>query len=213
MDPVEAPASRDKVEQLLQEAHLRRMRKQWAEAEDSCREALEIDPDEPAAGEMLGDLLYDKGSYSEALVAYRRALEHAPTQTVLEEKIGRAVLAEQQDESDRLDAIATLARPSRAGTARRNALVTLLLCLICPGAGQLFLGQYLKGGILLGVGLVSLITGWNDLMKFWLGIMGMLPRTTRVNDILALVGFVGIAVYIYSLVDAAAQADRSRKRS
>src|SRR5688500_9517480 len=70
MEPV-ANERREAGERLLREANVLRIRKQYAEAEERCRAAVELLPDDVSALEMLGDLLYDKGSLEEARDHYQ----------------------------------------------------------------------------------------------------------------------------------------------
>jgi tetratricopeptide (TPR) repeat protein len=212
MEADPAVERREQVDRLLREAHLLRVRRQWAEAEMRCREALQVDPQDITATEMLAEFLYDKGSYDEALTLLRAAAEREPDRAPLEEMIGRCVLAKQQDEHERAEALATLEGGVARTMRRGNALVGVLLSLICPGGGQMFYGQYLKGGILMASGILAFIIGWNDMAKFFLGLAGMLPAGREIAGLQAGIGMAGIAVYIYSLLDAAAAADRGRKR-
>ena len=213
MDGSTATDKQARVEQLLRDAHIQRMRQQWAAAETLCREALELDPDDVMGQEMLGDLLLDKGSCGEALESYRKAFEKQPEKVALEEKIARAVLLKGEEERQRLDAELMLSSPGSKLERKRSATIATLLSLLCPGAGQLFTGQYVKGGILLGVGVLSLFLGGPDLIKFILGIAGILPKTEEVVDLLAMLGLVGVLVWLYSLLDAAGQAGRSARKA
>lgn len=200
------------VERLLRDAHLARMRQQWSISETLCRKALELAPADAMGLEMLGDLLHDKGSVEEALALYRKALEQQPAKASLEEKIARAVLQKDQDERDRVAAQLFLDSPGNVKERKRNATMALLLSLVCPGAGQIFNGQYVKGGILLVVGLISLFFGAPDMMKmFVVFAAGRSPAPP--NGMLASLGVLGFLVWLYSLLDAASQAGKKPKNN
>jgi len=206
-----AADGQSRVEQLLRNAHVHKLRQQWGAAETLCRQALELEPDDPLAQEMLGDLLASQGGVDEPLELYKKSFEKQPQKSILEEKIARLVLQKDRDEHERLAAQLLLSSPKAAQHHKRHGTVVLLLSLLCPGVGQFINGDTLKGGILLAVGLSALLLGGWDLAKFGMVMMGVrLPRGEAVNDVMAVVGMVGIAVYIYSLLDAAAQAAKPK---
>src|SRR4051794_36321379 len=108
-----------RAEQLLREAHILRMRGQWAAAETACRQALELTPEDTLGQEMLGDLLIEKGSLDEALDVYRKAFEKQPAKASLEEKIARAVLQKGEEAHDRLAAELMLNAPGSKAERKR----------------------------------------------------------------------------------------------
>lgn len=202
-----------RVEQLLRDAHIQRMRKQWAAAETLCREALAVAPNDAMGQEMLGDLLLEKGSLDEALELYRRALVLQPSRAVLEEKIARAVLQQDAERRTRTEAELFLSSPRKTAERTRGVTIAILLSLLCPGAGQLMLGQYVKGGIMLAVGLLGILLGSLDLLKFFLGMSGTLRRgEAPPNPMLTMLGLLGLIVYVYSLLDTASQASKRKVR-
>jgi tetratricopeptide (TPR) repeat protein len=213
LEPPSAEEERQqRVEQLLRDAHLQRMRQQWAAAEALCRQALELNSEETLAQEMLADLVADRGEVDEAIALYRRALEKQPQKAVLEEKIARLALRKGEAELERLGALMALEGPKRPNERKRSAIIAVLLSLVCPGAGQYFLGQRGKGILLFGVGTLALVVGIPDLFTMVLGLANLLPRYARPpNDFLAWIGIMGAAVWLYSLLDASAQAGKIEK--
>jgi len=210
-DPAEL---KTRVEQLLRDAHLHRMRRHLGAAEALCREALELEPDDPQGLEMLGDLLAEDEKLDEALERYRRAFEQQPQKAILEEKIARVVLRKGEEEHERIAALLALETPRRKGEGQRNALIAVLLASVMPGAGQVFLGQRGKGIAICVLGLLPLIFGINDLFKFFLGMAGLLPKhAPPPNEFLVVLGFVGVAVWLYGLLDTSAQAAKAAKRA
>ncbi len=200
-----------RVEQLLRQAHIQRLRGQWVPAETLCRKALELAPDDVMGVEMLGDLLVEKGSYRDAAALYRKAFAAAPERASLEEKIARTALMIGEEEQERIAAQMLLNSPSRKSERKRNATIATLFSLLCPGVGQLFLGQRVKGGILLAIGLISLVFGSGELVKLLVAFSGGLPRGESINQFLAALGILGVLVWLYSLLDASAQAGRNLK--
>jgi tetratricopeptide (TPR) repeat protein len=206
-EPAEVPT---RVERLLRDAHIQRLRRQWSAAETLCRQALELAPDDVMGLEMLGDLLLDKGSTDDALDSYRKAFERQPKAS-LEEKIARAVLVKGEEERARLEAQVLLNSPFSKAERKRNATLAVLCSVLCPGLGQMVLGQYQKGALLAGSGVLALFFGSTELAKFMFGLMGAPLRGEPVNGALAMLGMLGILVYIYSLLDASAQAGKVKQ--
>jgi tetratricopeptide (TPR) repeat protein len=199
--------ARGRVEQLLRDAHINRMRGQWSSAETLCRQALALVPEDVMGLEMLGDLMAEKGELEDALVAHRKALALQPEKPSLEEKIARIVLLKEEDEREREAVQLMLNSPRGKNARKRNVTLAILLSVLCAGAGQLFNRQYVKGAILLTVWVLSMF-GWGEALKLLLGLSGPLPRGETVNDTLAVMGLIGFAVYVYSLLDASSQAGK-----
>jgi len=205
-----APQTQSRVEQLLRDAYLLRMRQQWGAAEELCRQALELAPEDVQGLELLGDLLTEKGSEAQALETYRKAFELQPLKASLEEKIARAVLRKAEDERERLQAQLMLSKPVSGKQKKRNQTMAVLLSAICPGGGQMLNGQYVKGGIFLGLGLLTLGFGGTHAFTMLLSMAGPLPPgSEEPNGMLAALGMVGVMIWFASLMDAAAQAGKA----
>jgi len=207
-----APTDAKRAENLLRDAHIQRMRQQWAAAETLCRQALELVPEDLMGLEMLGDLLLDKGSTENALETYRKALALAPEKASLEEKVARVVLLRAEEERERLEAQLLLTNPRKKGQARRNTLAAILLSVLWPGAGHLFLGQTRKGLFLIAIWAVFLLSGSVlEFTKMLIGFAGLLPRGEQVNDVLAGFGIMGLLDWLYGLIDVTAASGQGRK--
>ena len=213
MDPTMVPETDPRAEQLLRDAYLLRMRQQWGAAEELCRKALELAPDDLQGLELLGDLLTEKGSDDEALAVYRRAFELHPEKASLEEKIAKAVLRKAEEERQRVEAQLLLNSRTNPKRRKRNQTVAVLLSVVCPGGGQFFNGRYVKGGAFLVLCLLCLGIGCGDAMKLMIGMAGVLPRGVEVNGLLATLGMVGGLSWLASLLDASAQAGKSGNRA
>ncbi len=73
-----APADLDpkaRVHNLLTQANLCRLRKQWTEAIDFCVSVLRIAPDDLAAHALLGDIYRDQGKWEDAIQWYRMTFD------------------------------------------------------------------------------------------------------------------------------------------
>jgi tetratricopeptide (TPR) repeat protein len=215
MEPTASP-DQARVEQLLRDAHIQRMRGQWVAAEDLCRKALEIDPDDAMGREMLGDILFQKGAWDDSLEAYRAAFEKQPQKGSLEEKIARVVLRKDEDERERLATELLLTSPTAPAEAKRNATLAILLSLALPGLGQaLVYRQHVKGGILVFLSLVSLVLGGlQELMKMLLVFAGSGGRGSAApNDMLAALGLLHVLVWLYAIIDASNAPGKKKRAS
>lgn len=197
------------VEKLLRDTHIQRMRGEWGAAETLCRKALELSPDDVMGIEMLGDILHEKGCTQEALDLYRKAFATQPEKVCLEDKIARLVLEVAEEQRQRDAAHLLLSAPIDKEARKRNATLVVLLSLCCPGLGQIFAGDNLKGGILLVTGLTALFIGGGDLFAFMMRFL--MDHRAEINDLRAAVGMVGLLAYIYSLLDACGRASRVDK--
>ncbi len=74
------------IERLLLEANLYRMRGNLVLAEETCRKALSLKPQDPSLLEFLGDLQAAQGDVDSARATYKTALSLKPGDPTLEEK-------------------------------------------------------------------------------------------------------------------------------
>ena len=215
MELFEPTGPKARVEQLLREAQLQRMREQWSAAELLCREALEIAPEDTQGLEMLGDLQVGKGDLDTALEHYRKALELQPQRVALEEKIAHLVLLKDQEERDKIAAQFLLDSPPSKADQKRFTAVAVLLSAVFPGGGQLLMGQYVKGGVLMAAFAVGMVLGVPDLYKL-LGSLSAMPGShapvVHPNPFFAMLGLLSIVVWFYSLLDASSQAGKSSRK-
>ncbi len=200
----------EQAERLLREANVLRLRKQYAEAETRCREALELVPDDVVGLELLGELLYDKGSLREASDLYQKVLELQPGRASAETRLARVILEQGERDHERLRAQSLLTTGSSLSTRERKnrVLLSTLLSLVFAGAGQLYNGDYVKAGVLAVVYLVGWAVGIPVLIQMGLVFMG--AKTPLPPDIgwRAAVGLVAVFAWIYGLLDAPARASR-----
>ena len=72
------PADADN-EQLLADANVLRLRKEWRAAVEKCTQALELDPRDPEAHSLLGRIYEDKGDIDEAIRWLQMAVDLSPS--------------------------------------------------------------------------------------------------------------------------------------
>lgn len=144
--PVELSASeRRQIEQWLREAHMLRVRGQWNGAMEGVQRVLALDPNEAAALEMKGDLHAEHGDMDEALAAYQQAVGEGTPSSLLEEKIARALVLQEETERARLvEQFAYQPTASPVDQKRRRSIIMLVAMLVMFGlvilAGSLILG-------------------------------------------------------------------------
>jgi tetratricopeptide (TPR) repeat protein len=132
------------AESLMRDAAMLRRREKYGEAEQKCRQALQLVPKDAAALEFLGDLLQGVAKIDEALAAYKRAVEADSRRSSAERKYGDLLMRQQ-----RWSAVDPEAVP-------KNPLFAILLSLLFPGLGQLHNGDTGKGIFFLLVDVVCI---------------------------------------------------------
>ncbi|MHB0912052.1 MAG: tetratricopeptide repeat protein [Armatimonadota bacterium] len=207
--PLDFESERE-VERLLALANLQRMRGQWTEAEETLAKALAIAPGDVTLREMLGDVLAECGKLDQALAEYHAGLQSSPGKASLEKKHAKMVLAIGEKEHEKALAKDMLENPAKYNLRRRKPGTALLIALV-PGLGQIYNGEYVKGGVISGM-----------VLLFFIAMAAMqtpYPSTTYsitdllhfTNPLVLLVGFLAFIAYIYGLIDAPITADKSRK--
>lgn len=187
------PQERMRADSLLTAANVARRRGNFKEAEQRCREAIELTPQDAAALELYGDIFQSVGRVDDALFAYERAKEADPNRASAEKKYAELMLL-QNREIERL----------REEFIPRNANVAVLFSALMPGAGQVYNGEPLKGFLIfLTMVVCLLVLGWTGL-----GFPGSEGRISA-----SLVFFVALAAltYIYAVVDANIIARRGKR--
>ncbi|MHB0999956.1 MAG: DUF5683 domain-containing protein [Armatimonadota bacterium] len=196
------------LDRLLALANVQRLRSQFVDAEDTCRKALEIAPEDVQIREMLADILQERGMIDDALKEYKAAMELAPGKASLETKYAKLIIEIAERERDRAIAQDMINNPRKYTTRKRNAGLAMLCSAIVPGLGQFYNGEMIKAGVIFGVFLLfvgiwaSLQTGYNNI-----GSMQDLISTT--SPIVLILGFIAGFVYIYGIFDAAIMAGKS----
>jgi tetratricopeptide (TPR) repeat protein len=204
-DPRESPSTvraaggflaQEEARRQMTAAHIALRRGQTAEAQRVVQEALARNPDDTEALELWGDIQLSLSRFEEAATTFKQVLQHDPARTTAEAKLARATL--RKSETQRKESLGiTYASENRAFMQRntradRGANIGLAVAsAILPGLGQIFGGQFVKGGILLAIYAVGCVL---------LTVAG-LKMPLNAAAIIALV--VMTADGIYAVVDAA----------
>lgn len=200
---------REAAERLLLEANVLRLRRQFAEAETRCREALELSPEDLGGMEMLAELLHEKGDLTEARDLCQRILDLEPGRPSAEKKLGLVILELDEIENQRMMAQALLASGATSRSERkRRVSISLLLSLLWAGAGQFYNGEHVKAAILAGVFLIGLVVGGPPLLELIVVISAPRFRLAPDTGWRAVFGIVALLVYVYSLIDAPVRAQK-----
>lgn len=206
MDPSQtSPQSREQLDGLLREANVLRLRRQFGEAEDRCRQALEISPRDLDSLEMLGDLLYEKGNLAEARELFERSQEILPGRDEVETRLAKIILEQGERDHQRAMTQSLLMTSSAAERETKNRVIlSALISLIFAGGGQVYNGEYVKAAILGGVYLLGwVVNGIPDLLRLIYLMMG--GRGSGLDPDYgwrAAVGMVAVFAWVYSLLDA-----------
>ncbi|MFQ6131405.1 MAG: tetratricopeptide repeat protein [Armatimonadota bacterium] len=152
---IEEQLRRDRIDRLTTAATVFRNRGDVESALTACQELLALDPENLDAREILADVLVENQKHDQAMAEYRRIFEADPSRTSVERKIAELALREgelRHQEQRRQQLLQDPTKRDRTGGVR---IGTAWLCaVICPGLGQLYLREYVKGLIILGVSLV-----------------------------------------------------------
>ncbi|HUV05578.1 MAG TPA: hypothetical protein VMX94_10780 [Armatimonadota bacterium] len=197
------------VERLLASANLHRMRGELMYAEERCREALGVSPEDVAIRETLGDILHERGKLDAALSEYRDAVELAPGSSSLETKLAKVALEIAERERQRAVAQGILESP-HGYTRRERSPVTAVLLAIVPGLGQFYNGDLVKALVIWGV-LVLFLASWRLQRPYPGSIKHVRELLYYTNPLILVLGVLFVIVYLYGLIDAAITAERLSK--
>ncbi|HXG24373.1 MAG TPA: tetratricopeptide repeat protein [Chthonomonadales bacterium] len=189
-----SPEEKEKADWLLRRANLARRRGQYREAEQACREAIELTPADAVALELYGDILQSCGRVDDALYAYDQAKKADPGRATAEKKYAELRLMQDRE-----------AELLRREYIPRNPKVAVLFTALFPGGGQLYNGEAAKGFLIAVTMLILvLILGWTPL-----GFPG--AEEKGITPWLVLFTLLALAVYIYAVVDANIGAGRNNR--
>jgi len=197
------------VDRLLREANVFRMRRQFEQAEERCRAALEFAPEDSHVTEMLGDLLREQDQVEKAAEQYRRALEQDPNRASLEKKYAELSLALAERQRQREMAQLALDNPDafRTPKKKKNVAVALFLSLVWPGLGQFYIAEGLDvKGVILAVASLLCFRGLAALFQMMLVMAG--GRGSGANGS-AMLGLLFCLLQVYAIGDAVFAAQRT----
>ncbi|MCW5936045.1 MAG: tetratricopeptide repeat protein [Fimbriimonadaceae bacterium] len=194
-----------RVEDLLRQANLAKVRGQADLSERLVLEAVQLAPHSSPANEALGDVYLEQRQTRKAREAYRQAVELDATNASAERKYGETVLA-----------IETALNPalllgSGEGTYA-SGKASVVLSFLVPGLGQIVNGLRAKGAAFMGVWLV----GWILAFLVPNGMKGLTTLFTGRGPgfeplVLLPLGISAIA-WIWSILDAGQAAGRVEQK-
>jgi tetratricopeptide (TPR) repeat protein len=204
---VETEQGRDKLDALLREANVFRLRGQAEEAEARCRAALELAPEDATALEMMGDLVRGRGQTEAAADFYKRAVAAAPGRPSPEKKYAEVTL-ELADRARQREVVDLLLEPAISPQQqRRNVMTAFLLSAFFPGLGQFYNREGIKGALLVVSSLACLALGGDQLMRLLLTVATTRP-SGEVNSMGAWLGLLSGVLWIYAVIDAVVTAQK-----
>ncbi|MFN7018085.1 MAG: DUF5683 domain-containing protein [Fimbriimonadales bacterium] len=201
---------REEIERLLRLAHIHQVRGERSKAKELLQQALELDAENAGVWELLGDYLREVEDWQGVHDAYKKAHELAPENAALERKYAEAVLqlTRQQEQYQQWERALEGKGTGDALALPRNPGLAFLLSLLMPGVGQLYNGQFVKGGIILGVMIVGMIVflttpGGSD---FVYNLLAYLVNPSRVRGTMSEVqvfsALVMFLTWVYAFIDA-----------
>lgn len=204
----------------IRNAHIFLRREDYDSAENSCRAAMEHEPEGSVAGlELLGDIQVARGETQVAMETYRRCMEISPQAASPEEKYARLVLnlSSEKEANPSIDDL--LESTASAKPAGKNPSIAFLSSLFWPGLGQWYNGEITKATILaLAYGfslLILIVTG--DLSRIigaFITVMAPAQASGVAENpglLSSMVWFVAFAVWLYGIIDAPTRAGRNKK--
>jgi tetratricopeptide (TPR) repeat protein len=202
--------NQEQIDRLLREANVFRVRRQFEQAEERCRAALEIAPADSGVLEMLGDLLREQDQVEKAAEQYRLALEQDPNRAVLEKKYAELALALAERQRQRDLAQLVLENPAafRAPKKKKNVAIALFLSLVWPGLGQFYIAEGLDvKGVILAVASLLCFRGLAALFQMMLVFAGV-GRGSGANGS-AMLGLLFCLLQVYAVGDAVFAAQKT----
>lgn len=199
---------REEIERLLRTAHIHQVRGERTKARELLQQALELSPEEASIWELLGDYEKEAGNWQAAHDAYKRAHELDPQNATIERKYAEAVLQQTRMQAQYQQWERALEGANDTLTPPRNPGLAFLLSLLMPGVGQLYNGQFVKGGIILGIMIVGFVLflvlpGGSD---FVYNLLAYLVNPARVrgsvSGLQVFIAIVLLLTWMYAFIDA-----------
>ncbi len=177
------PAERMEADRKLTSANIARRRGKFQEAEQECRAAIELVPQDASALEIFGDIMQSLGRVDDALYVYETAIKADAKRASVEKKYAELMLLQNRE-------IEIL----RSEYIPRNPIVAIFFTALFPGAGQVYNGQVIKGIVL-----ACMVFGSLSVL-FWTPIGHPVGRS--ISAPMAFFALVAAIAYMYAIVDA-----------
>jgi tetratricopeptide (TPR) repeat protein len=197
------------IDKLIASANLHRMRGQLLEAEEDCRKALSMSPNDVVVRELLGDILYEAGKLDSARNEYKIAMELSPGKASVETKYAKVILEIAEREREKAIARDMIENPQKYLRQKRNPSLAAISAII-PGLGQFYNGDLIKALIIWGV-MLLFFASWALPHHYPEGIRTVQDFIYYTNPIVLVLGILFVMVYFYGLIDAAVTAEKRSK--
>jgi len=196
LPPKPTPSQLLEADNLIKRSMLEKRRGNNAAASDLLRKAAEVAPGSPAVLEGLGDDMMERGNAKPAAETYAKALRIQPGNASIERKYAMAVAkskgAVTLEEAMQMNLGDSPLNASDAANARIAAILSFFI----PGAGQVVMGDYVKGAVYFFSWLILLVwlsvakDQWHDLVASIAG------KKSSFNPLILvpIVGSLGIAI-------------------
>jgi tetratricopeptide (TPR) repeat protein len=213
----------EEVAHALTQAAINLRRGETAQARNVLRALLETQPNSAAAYEALGDVELADRNVAASAIAYRRALELEPGRPTAELKLARAALRGGADKRRATIGVAYAGSDIAAmapAKSKKNAAIAIVGSLVLPGIGQIVNAQYVKGLIVMALSIFFGAVFFNSIDVPSLnqqvlanlsamtgkGTATAAPPTLQFPPAVWICMVALIAVWVYSVVDAAVSA-------
>lgn len=203
------------IDKLISKANFHRMRGEYIEAEDAFREVLSKDESRTDMREMVADMLYARGQLQEAKSEYKKIMESCPGNTSAETKYAKVVLEIGEHDYEKLIAKEMLENPQKFAEAPKHPLLSFILSALVPGLGQIYNKELVKGAIILGLFLFSLLifalspVETANLFNTFKVLIGAASKAPQLSPFIALFAIMFVFLYIYAVIDAPIASSKS----
>lgn len=141
---------KDEIDRLITRANYHRMRQEFDRVEEVCAQILELDQNHPLAREWTIDALHERGKLEEAAAGYKKLMEEDPSNASAETKYAKVTLEMAELEREKELAREMLENPQKFVRPDRSPVTAMILSIVLPGLGHLYLRETIKSGILIG---------------------------------------------------------------
>ncbi len=143
---------RQELERLATVANIHLRRGEHDQAAAVCEQILALDDRRATIHRALGDIRLAQGRTDEAKACYERALELAPGDAHTERQLALLALQGAPGSQEQTRMLELLEDPAKRQRTRKNVGCASIAALTFPGFGQIYNGDFLKGGVLFACG-------------------------------------------------------------
>ena len=195
----------EKAENLIRQARLARSRGQSAQATEFLNQAESLAPNAPIVLEFIGDDYAEHNNFRKARDTYKKALRYAPNNVAIDRKHADMVF-----KTSNFGNLQNLSEFEVVANAKRAVAFNFFI----PGSGQIVTGEPIKGGFILGLWLLSLVSiklipnGVQTLIDLGTGRL----RVSSFNAVVLIPLAIAIIIQIAAIFDASIKAKSYENR-